>query len=77
MALHRASLVLDGEPYYFVSKDGEDWYEVNRLPDSEEQVAHLYPWAAAGKLLPMSFATRFLRIEGSREGAYLAFDEVA
>lgn len=28
----------DGDTFYFLSLDGEHWYEVNRLPESKKEV---------------------------------------
>lgn len=85
MALERAIVTWDdGEPYYFLSPDGEEWLEVtaesyHRAPEHEaDAVADLRRKLAGEKhpdgsmTLPLRFARRFIQFQGQRPGFKLA-----
>lgn len=70
----------EGDEFYFVSDDGERFYEVDPRPTSSEQLEHLRPLGLEhdknypeGSLHRISFARRWLSLENSRPDRQVEF----
>jgi hypothetical protein len=82
MMVHTATLIVarwpDAGPFYFVSDDGETFYEVNGLSPNAEDYDRIRPFSetADGKMLRMGMDRRWLQMQAS-DGGSVKFETVA
>ena len=63
--IHHATTELDGDPYNWVSLDGDDWLPINRAPSPGDEDVIQQLFDGDGNFMPLRFTRRWLKHWGA------------